>query len=221
MIGELHRRLVISKPLQANLIIRKKRVMKKLILIPLAATALLSSCLTQNKMDVILDDAGQPHYTLPYQADTRGQAIFPMQREATGKKLFIFDPKALAWAAYDARGRRVMTGAASGGMNFCQDIGQACRTVTGSFSVYDKQGADCKSHEFPVATAANGNHEGGAKMPYCMHFYQGYAIHAAYEVPNFNSSHGCIRVLPGAAKWLNENFIDIGTTVLVLPYALN
>lgn len=51
-----------------------------------------------------------------------------------------------------------------------------------------------------------------------MHFHDAYAIHAANEVPKSNSSHGCIRVLPGAAKWLNEHFIDVGTTVLILPY---
>ena len=40
-----------------------------------------------------------------------------------------------------------------------------------------------------------------------------------YEVPVGNVSHGCIRVLPSAAKWLNEQFITIGTQVIVLSYA--
>ncbi|KTC87264.1 L,D-transpeptidase [Legionella drozanskii] len=190
--------------------------MKKINLLPLLSSILLASCLTHQNMDVVTDDAGYPHYTIPYQGDTRGQAVFPMQRQATGEKLFIFDPKASAWAAYNEQGKRVMTGSASGGMDFCKDIMQSCRTVTGTYTVYDKKGADCKSSEFPISLDG---HAGGAKMPYCMHFYHGYAIHAAYEVPTYNSSHGCIRVLPGAAKWLNENFIDVGTTVLVLPYA--
>ena len=56
-------------------------------------------------------------------------------------------------------------------------------------------------------------------MPYCMYFFQGYTIHAGYEVPAYNSSHGCVRVLPSAAKWLNEQFITIGTRVIVLSYA--
>ena len=177
----------------------------------------LMSCGPKNKQDVVIDDAGQPHYTTPYQDDKRGQKAFPMKREAVGKKVFLFDPKAYAWAAYDAAGNRVMTGSASGGMDFCQDINEQCRTVTGTFHVFNKKGEDCKSNEYPIAK--DGKVIGGAKMPYCMHFHDGFAIHAAYEVPTYNSSHGCIRVLPGAAKWLNQNFIDVGTTVIVLPYA--
>jgi len=189
--------------------------MKKLFLPILVAT--LCACSAMVKPDSITDDAGYIHYTTPYKDDTRGQNVFPMHRDVDGKKQFVFDPKASAWAAYDAQGNRVMTGSASGGMDFCQDIKESCRTVTGTYTVFDKKGADCKSSEFPIA--ANGKAEGGAKMPYCMHFHDGYAIHAAYEVPQHNSSHGCIRVLPGAAKWLNENFVDVGTTVIVLPYA--
>jgi lipoprotein-anchoring transpeptidase ErfK/SrfK len=57
-------------------------------------------------------------------------------------------------------------------------------------------------------------------MPYCMYFSEkGYAVHGSYEVPDHaNASHGCVRILPSSAKWLSENFIDIGTTVIVLPY---
>lgn len=74
------------------------------------------------------------------------------------------------------------------------------------------RGEECRSGEFPVETT------GGAKMPYCMYFFQGYTIHAAFEVPEANSSHGCVRVFPSAAKWLNEHFITRGTQVVVLPY---
>ena len=38
-----------------------------------------------------------------------------------------------------------------------------------------------------------GSHFDGAKMPYCMHFNGGYAMHEGY-VPPFAASHGCIRV---------------------------
>lgn len=177
---------------------------------------LTASCTPGAQQDMILDDAGQPHYTTQYQNDTRGQKDFPMTWDTGGQKLFVFDPKADAWAAYDASGNRVMTGSASGGMDYCPDIQEGCRTVTGTFKVFNKKGEDCKSNEYPIAK--DGGAPGGAKMPYCMHFHDGYAIHAAYEVPTHNASHGCIRVLPGAAKWLNENFIDVGTKVLVLPY---
>ena len=185
----------------------------KLVLVMVPLCGLTVGCSTMEGGDSVVDDAGHTHYTMAMSSDTKGSNYFPEKREATGKKVFIFDPKATAWAAYDAQGNRVETGSASGGRDFCEDIGRPCRTVTGTFHVYSKKGEECKSSIYPVET------NGGAKMPYCMHFSGGYSIHAAYEVPNYNASHGCIRVLPGAAKWLNENFIEVGTTVEVKPYS--
>lgn len=183
---------------------------KQLVLVPICV--LTVSCASMNNSTPIVDDAGYTHYTMDYTADTKGSMYFPDKRPATGKKVFVFDPKATAWAAYDRDGNRVNTGSASGGKDFCEDIGRSCHTVTGTFKVYSKKGEECKSSLYPIET------HGGAKMPYCMHFHGGYSIHAAYEVPNYNASHGCVRVLPSAAKWLNENFIDVGTTVVVKPY---
>lgn len=185
--------------------------MKKLLIIgPLCVLA--TACGSMDRSVPIVDDAGYTHYTASIDADKKGSNYFPMQRAATGRKVFVFDPNATAWAAYDAQGMRVKTGSASGGKDFCEDIGRGCKTVTGTFKVYSKKGPECTSSVYPIETG------GGARMPYCMHFSGGYSIHAAYEVPNYNASHGCIRVLPSAAKWLNENFIDIGTTVIVKPY---
>lgn len=160
----------------------------------------------------ITDDYGNVHYTAHHSTDFKGTAHFPSKRVATGRKTFVFDPKATAWAAYDAQGNRVKTGRASGGKDFCEDIGRSCRTVTGSFRVYSKKGSECKSSKYPIETG------GGARMPYCMHFHGGYSIHGAYEVPNYNASHGCIRVLPSAARWLNQEFVDVGTRVEVKSY---
>jgi lipoprotein-anchoring transpeptidase ErfK/SrfK len=160
----------------------------------------------------IVDDAGHTHYTMSMHSDHRGSGHFPQKRAATGSKVIIFDPRATAWAAYDAEGNRVQTGSASGGKDYCEDTGRGCRTVTGTYRIYSKKGEECTSSLYPVET------HGGARMPYCMHFHGGYSIHAAYEVPNANVSHGCIRVLPGAARWLNQEFADIGTTVIVNPY---
>jgi hypothetical protein len=185
--------------------------MKKQLIIG-SLCVLTVACASMDRSNAIVDDYGRTHYTMSYTSDSRGSGAFPATREATGRKVFIFDPKAAAWAAYDAQGNRVQTGGASGGKDFCEDIGRSCRTVTGTFKVYSKKGPECTSSLYPIETG------GGAKMPYCMHFSGGYSIHAAYEVPNYNSSHGCIRVLPSAAEWLNHNFIDIGTTVIVKPY---
>lgn len=183
---------------------------KQLIVIPLCAVA--ASCSTMDASVPIVDDQGRTHYTMSMDSDGRGSGHFPSQRAATGRKVFVFDPKAAAWAAYDGEGHLVKTGSASGGKDYCDDIGRSCRTVTGTYHVYSKKGEECTSSIYPVETG------GGARMPYCMHFHEGYSIHAAYEVPSYNSSHGCIRVLPSAARWLNEDFINVGTTVVVEPY---
>ncbi len=189
---------------------KKQIVVLPLVVGPLSLLAV--GCTSTEGSVPIVDDGGYTHYTMSMDTDRKGSDYFPEKREATGRKVFVFDPKATAWAAYDAQGNRVETGSASGGKDFCEDVGRPCRTVTGTFRVYSKKGEECKSSLYPIET------HGGARMPYCMHFSGGYSIHAAYEVPNYNASHGCIRVLPSAAKWLNQNFMDVGTTVVVKPY---
>lgn len=145
--------------------------------------------------------------------DTKGANHFALSRPATGRKVFIFDPRYHAWAVYDQHGKRINTGRASGGNVYCPDIGRSCRTIVGRFSIIAKGDSDCISHAFPIET------QGGAPMPYCMHFHpKGYAIHGSYHVPNYNASHGCIRVTPTVARWLNTKFMNIGSTVIVLPY---
>jgi lipoprotein-anchoring transpeptidase ErfK/SrfK len=124
---------------------------------------------------------------------------------------FIFYPKKLRWVAVDSNGKVVKSGVASGGRNYCPDIKRACRTPTGTFHVLSEGGASCRSSRYPVG-------HGGAKMPYCMFFTSLYAIHGSYELPHYNASHGCIRVKPADAKWLQQNFIKIGTKVVVEPY---
>ena len=136
---------------------------------------------------------------------------FPPTRPATGSKIIIVDPNEHAWGAYDPNGTLVAQGPASAGRGFCPDINSACKTPSGTFSVYRKEGADCKSNIFPIP-------EGGAPMPYCMYFHGGYALHGSYEVPNYNASHGCVRLHPSDAQWLSQNFVTIGTKVTILPY---
>ena len=185
--------------------------MKKLQLTTIALGVLLGAC-TSSSIPIV-DDNGNTHYTKDMLSDGRGSYSFPDHREATGKKVFVFDPKLAAWAAYDRQGNRVRTGSASGGSDYCPDIGRSCHTTTGTYRVYSKKGEECTSSIYPIETG------GGARMPYCMHFNGGYSIHAAYDVPNYNASHGCIRVLPDAARWLNKDFLDVGSTVIVRPYS--
>lgn len=181
------------------------------LLLVFVSLLFIGGCVQDDPSTYITDDEGVVHHTVHYSVDMRGRLHFP-KKIKTNEKLFVFDPKVSAWAAYDKDGNRVLTGGGSGGADICEHTKGSCRTVTGSFRVYNKRGENCISHEYPVATS------GGAKMPYCMYFYRGYTIHAAYYVPHKSSSHGCIRIFPSAAKWLNESFMDKGTRVVVLSY---
>jgi lipoprotein-anchoring transpeptidase ErfK/SrfK len=126
-----------------------------------------------------------------------------------GTKTIIFDPSRLTWAAYSAQGSLVKSGNASGGKDYCPDIGRSCRTPVGAYTIYTKKGAGCVSSKYPIG-------KGGAPMPYCMFFKGGFAIHGSDHVPGFNASHGCIRVHPDDARWLNQQFIDVGSTKVVV-----
>lgn len=124
---------------------------------------------------------------------------------------FIFNPNTLVWKAIDADGTVIRTGKGSGGKKYCADVGRSCKTPSGVYRVMSKGGPGCASGKYPLG-------KGGAPMPYCMFFKKYYAIHGSPDVPGHNASHGCIRVLPGDAKWLSHNFVKIGTKVIVKPY---
>lgn len=145
---------------------------------------------------------------------------FEHQIAAPGEKVIIFDPNAHAWAAYDQNGALIKWGPASGGSLWCSDIKRPCKTSTGIFRIYAKEGSDCISHKFPLPN-------GGAPMPYCMFFNDGYAFHGSpNEVPGFNASHGCVRLFVDDARWLNQEFVEIpnatngnkGTKVIIKTY---
>lgn len=132
-------------------------------------------------------------------------------RQATGHSVFVFSPKQLRWFAYNGKGELVGSGKASGGRNFCPDLHRRCHTPVGTFSIHSMGDGSCYSTKFPVG-------KGGAPMPYCMFFKGGYAIHGSYHVPNYNASHGCIRLVPSAARWLRYNVLRVGSTVVVQSY---
>lgn len=124
---------------------------------------------------------------------------------------FVFNPRTHSWSAINQHGKVIRAGRASGGRNYCPDIHRSCRTPTGTYTIVSKGGPECRSSRYPVG-------RGGAEMPYCMFFSHYYAIHGSYDVPPYNASHGCIRVFPSEARWLNHNFMKIGTRVIVKPY---
>jgi L,D-transpeptidase ErfK/SrfK len=129
----------------------------------------------------------------------------PHQIPSSSSNSIKVDLSKLAWGAYDSQGTLVNWGPISGGQDFCPDINRKCRTVTGTYTIYQKKGADCISSKFPLPN-------GGAEMPYCMHFHGGYALHASGLLPGQNASHGCIRLLLKDAKWLNTSFVKVGKT---------
>ncbi|WP_051635558.1 L,D-transpeptidase [Legionella wadsworthii] len=142
---------------------------------------------------------------------------FPRYIESAGEKTIYVSQKKLAWAAYDQDGELLWWGPVSSGIGKCNVVG-GCNTPSGSFRIVRKQDIDCISTVFPRRSDGN---DGGALMPYCMHFYMGYALHGSYEVPGYRASHGCIRMFIEDARWLNEEFIDLpgdgikGTRVII------
>lgn len=60
---------------------------------------------------------------------------FPQSAEPVNEKILIWDPKLLAWAAYDSEGALVAWGPGVGGMDFCPDIKRTCRTISGTFTI--------------------------------------------------------------------------------------
>jgi len=136
-------------------------------------------------------------------------APFPHHRATDGKKTVIVDQNKLAWGAYSENGDLVNWGPASGGRGYCPDLHGACRTATGTFTVYNKGSAGCISHKFPLG-------RGGAEMPYCMFFKGGYALHGSNTVPGYNASHGCVRLFKEDARWLNQDFIDVNSTRVII-----
>jgi lipoprotein-anchoring transpeptidase ErfK/SrfK len=105
----------------------------------------------------------------------------------------------------------------SSGIGVCK-APDGCATPVGIFRVIRKQDADCISTAFPRREDGD---NGGAEMPYCMHFFRGYALHGSEELPGYRYSHGCVRLFPQDARWLNEEFVDLpgggnkGTRVII------
>lgn len=140
--------------------------------------------------------------------DRMQYAPFPSQIDPLGEKAVIIDLSDLAFGAYSANGSLENWGPVSTGKSYCSDIGRGCRTPTGNFAIYTKQGAGCKSSKYPVG-------KGGAPMPYCMFFKGGFAMHGSPTVPGYHDSHGCVRLFTDDARWLNQEFTD-GSNVKVI-----
>ena len=127
-------------------------------------------------------------------------APFPHQISDHEKQIIV-DQDKLAWAAYNSNGELVKWGPIASGRDKCPDSANSCRTLTGMYRIFSKEGPDCQSDIFPIG-------RGGAKMPYCMFFHKGYALHGSEDIPGYRASHGCVRMFTRDAKWLNYEFAE-------------
>jgi hypothetical protein len=149
---------------------------------------------------------------------------FPRRIPSIQEKLIIFDPWYQAWGAYDESGSLVRWGPASGGSDWCRDLGKPCHTRSGYFRIQSLGSSECISHKFPIRRDGS---RGGAPMPYCMYFNSGQAFHGEPNgLPGYNASHGCVRLYVSDAEWLRYDFVEPpnanndyqGTKVIVRPY---
>ncbi|MDP3558984.1 MAG: L,D-transpeptidase [Legionellaceae bacterium] len=130
---------------------------------------------------------------------------FPRYIAAPHEKTLYVNQQELAFGAYDEAGELLWWGPISPGIGACHAPG-GCASPTGIYRIIRKQDVDCISTAFPRRSDGN---NGGAQMPFCMHFFQGYALHGSNDVPGYSASHGCIRLFIEDARWLNEEFIEV------------
>lgn len=142
--------------------------------------------------------------------DPLDYAPFEKQIDPPGQKIIMVSLSKLAFGAYDEEGSLQHWGPVSGGQGYCPDVGRRCNTAKGTFAIYHKGGAGCKSTRYPVG-------RGGAPMPYCMFFHGNFALHGSPNVPGYNASHGCVRMFTSDAEWLNQDFTS-GSRVRVIVY---
>jgi L,D-transpeptidase ErfK/SrfK len=133
---------------------------------------------------------------------------------SSSEKAIIFDPQLLAWGAYGDDGYLVRWGPAVGGRGYCPDIGRSCRTRTGVTVIRVKKGPYARSNKYPVGCSGSGC----APVPFFMEFFPGYGFHASKEVPGYHASHGCVRMFYDDAKWLNEEFVEVGMRAIIRSY---
>ncbi len=120
----------------------------------------------------------------------------PYYHNTNGTKTIVIDISELAFGAYDSDGDLVHWGPVNPGKD-------ASQTVKGTnFKIYRKGGPDCWSKKYE------------SYIPYCMFFHKGFAMHG-YAMPGYPASHGCVRTYVDDALWLNKNFADYQTRVIV------
>lgn len=155
---------------------------------------------------------------LPYNMSKNEMDFSPFSLiNNNNKKFIIVDLGILAWGAY-RDGKLVKWGIANGGIGKCKETGKnTCKTPIGEWEILEKKGPFSRSTLYPI-DCGNKN-VCGHPVFYIMKFHASAAsIHGDKNIPGSNISHGCVRVLKQDAKWLSQEFAEIGTKVIILPY---
>jgi lipoprotein-anchoring transpeptidase ErfK/SrfK len=143
------------------------------------------------------------------------ESRLPQEMNTGGKKMVLVDPNVHAWGAYDSDGHLIRAGIATAGGTVCppDEPGGNCRTSAGTHRITSLGDGNCASKKYPRP-------HGGGLMPYCMFFSGGQALHGSPDpiVIEDNVSHGCVRMRIQDAEWMRENFAQVGTKVVVVPY---
>lgn len=173
---------------------------KLLFLIPIFLS-FISCATTTSQGDRFSSDYGS---RIPQTIDTRGQ------------KIVLIDPNEHTWGAYDRDGNLIRAGIATAGGEVCPpdaEDEENCQTGVGTFHITSMGDEDCYSKKYPRP-------DGGGLMPYCMYFNGGQALHGSPDniVVENNVSHGCVRMRIPDAEWMRNNFAQVGTKVIVMPY---
>lgn len=133
----------------------------------------------------------------------------PKHMYTNHQKLVLINLRLFAFGAYDKNGNLIYWGPLSSGQKICPGSTASCLTPIGDFRVFHIGGKNCDSNEYPLET------HGGAPMPYCMFFHGGAAFHESTLSGFINRSAGCVRMFNADAKWLNKEFVKLGTRVIV------
>ena len=142
----------------------------------------------------------------------------PMPQTVEDKeKQVIVNLNMMAWGAYK-NGRLVRWGVANGGSKICVDSKKPlCKTPVGEWKVLEKRGFVSRSKLYPL-DCADKKLCGFKMLWYIKFFGNGSGIHGARWVHGANLSHSCVRVLPKSARWLNKEFTEIGTKIIIKDY---
>lgn len=133
------------------------------------------------------------------------------------KKIILVDLNKLAWASYQDN-KLVKWGPANGGKGICVETGKyECKTPAGTHSVLKIEGPVIKSKLYPVE--CKDSKTCGHPMYFMIKFARrGEGLHGDQRLPGRNVSHGCVRLLKQDAKWLNKQFVNMETKIIVLLY---